>query len=275
MRIFLVRHGLSQANADWSQNQRIADHAIELTEEGKRQAREAGTFLAKFFATEHLNSREIPSIRLWHSPYKRTRQTAEQIVGSCRIPYGQYRRQPFDHLDHIEEPPLAKEGDSWFMDDDTVDPLRRPVAHAREKFLLHEQQFGLFDGLSDEERRIQYPAETAYFEKCKEFGGRVWARLPMGESRMDVSKRVHQAFGSFKRDEEKHGIENIVVVAHGTVNRCFIQAWMQYTPEWLEQEPNPANCSIRLIEYGEDKGYIFPGFAGPVSTTGPNHEANE
>jgi hypothetical protein len=30
--------------------------------------------------------------------------------------------------------------------------------------------------------------------------------------------------------------------------------------EWFEKEPNPWNCSIRLIENNVDKGYIFQGF---------------
>lgn len=45
MRIFLVRHGQSKSNLDWTENQRVADHAIELSEEGHLQAKTVGTFL--------------------------------------------------------------------------------------------------------------------------------------------------------------------------------------------------------------------------------------
>jgi 2,3-bisphosphoglycerate-dependent phosphoglycerate mutase len=244
---------MSRANVDWSENRRVADHAIELTGEGKKQARKAGEFLATYFK-ETLGTTHPTKVRLWHSPYLRTCQTAEGIVETCR----------------------GENGTSWFMDPDGVDPLKRPVAHARLHFLLHEQQFGIFDGLSDEERAKQYPAETVYYEKCKRFEGKVWAKFPMGESRMDVVGRVHQASGSFKRDEEKHGIKNIVIVGHGTTNRCFAMSWLHYTPEWLEKEPNPSNCSVRLLEDGEDKGYIFDGFKNPDGYKHvPNKESEE
>ena len=279
MRIFLVRHGMSRANVDWSENRRVADHAIELTEEGKKQAEGAGKALAKYFE-EHLvqyQSRNllgpthlvIPKIRIWNSPYMRTRQTRDHLMRTCVLRdlskiskdsgggmhwlrAGGDSLRGHLHPDDYDVSRFAKPktGDSWFLDQ-------------KEHFLLHEQQFGIFDGLSDEQRREQYPAETEYYEKCKNFEGKVWAKLPMGESRIDVARRMHQAFGTFKRDEEKHEIENIVVIGHGTTNRCFTMAWLHLGPEWLEREPNPKNCSVRLIENGEDKGYIFKGYGHP------------
>jgi uncharacterized small protein (DUF1192 family) len=38
------------------------------------------------------------------------------------------------------------------------------------------------------------------------------------------------------------------------------QAWLERTHEWFESQPNPKNCSIRLIEGMTDQGYVFPGF---------------
>ena len=160
---------------------------------------------------------------------------------------------------------MRGEGMSWFIDQ-------------REHLLLHEQQFGVFDGLSDEDREKYYPREQAYYEKCKKFEGKMWPKMPQGESRMDVCQRVHQAFGTFHRDAAKHGIENIVVVGHGTTNRAFLQMWLHKPWEWMHQEPNPTNCSVRLIENGEDKGYLFDEFEQPkgfIHDHGPNHEANE
>lgn len=142
----------------------------------------------------------------------------------------------------------------------------------REHLLLAEQQFGLFDGLSDEEREARYPAEHAYYEKCKKFEGKLWPKMPLGESRIDVAQRVHQSFGTFKRDAEKHGINNIIIAAHGTVNRAFIMMWLHLPYEWMHSEPNPPNCSVRLLEDGEDKGYIFEGFPNPP---GYKHVAKE
>lgn len=262
MRIFLVRHGQSVANTDWSENTRVADHAIELTEEGHRQAQEAGKFLSEYFA-KNLTSKtsitgllerdpdakRVPKIRLWHSPYKRTRQTAAAILETCRAPFG-------IAIDGAEN---RTKGMKWFLDQ-------------REHLLLHEQQFGVFDGLSDEEREKHYPREQAYYEKCKKYEGKLWPKLPLGESRFEVCQRVHQSFGTFHRDTARHGIENIVVVGHGTTNRAFVQMWMHKRWEWMHEEKNPQNCSVRLIEDGEDKGYIFDGFPNPE---GYKHKTNK
>ena len=272
------------ANTDWTENTRVADHAIELAAEGHQQAQAAGKFLSEYFAEHHTellesdpNARSIPKIRLWHSPYKRTRQTAAGIVETCRLPrLGSDASTEF-HIPRVlrmgypdetdtyapnvlkGQVDVRKTGDSWLLDQ-------------REHLLLHEQQFGLFDGLSDEERKKHYPREQAYYEKCKKFGGKMWPKMPQGESRMDVCQRVHEAFGTFHRDERKHGIGDIVVVGHGTTNRAFVQMWMHKPWEWMHREPNPRNCSVRLLQDGVDKGYIFDGFDNPE---GYKHKVKE
>jgi broad specificity phosphatase PhoE len=161
-----------------------------------------------------------PEFRLWLSPYRRTRETADEIQGKLG-----YR-----------------------------------VLDRREHILLCEQQFGLFDGIPDDQLPILFPNEHNHYDKCQKFGGRFWARMPLGESRFDVATRVHQAFGTFHRDAEKHGIRNLIIVAHGVTIRAFVMMWCHKTPEWFEDEPNPNNCSVREIVDNEDRGYIFPGF---------------
>lgn len=257
MRVFLVRHGQSHANLDWSENTRNADMSINLTQEGHAQAKGAGEFLAGYF-TKHLLATGalgsfIPKVRLWHSPYNRTRQTAQEIFDACVLPQpvtilGEATQTPSLTVPHHW--PKRATGDSFFWD-------------KKEHFLLYEQQHGIDDGLDDDERKAQYPEEWAYYQKHKRDGGKVFAQLPLGESRIDVAQRIHQAFGTFHRDADKHGIEDIVVVGHGTTNRCFMFAWLHKTYEWLEKEPNPLNCSVRLIEDGEDKGYIYEGAEHP------------
>jgi 2,3-bisphosphoglycerate-dependent phosphoglycerate mutase len=248
-RIFLVRHGQSQANVDQEVNKRVADHAIELTEAGHKQATAAGKFLGDYISemepTCGLYS-DLDAIRLWHSPYRRTRQTKARIVEAARLNYQTPRaRRVGGKVEKLEE------GDSVFYD-------------VRESLHLIEQQFGLFDGLTDEERAQEYPRETEYYEKQKKFEGKMMAKIPLGESRFDVCLRVYDAFGTFHRDCDKHGINTIVIVAHGTVNRAFTQMWLHKPLGWMDEEPNPQNCSVRLLEHNSDEwvdeGYIFEGF---------------
>ena len=84
--------------------------------------------------------------------------------------------------------------------------------------------------------------------------------MPQGESRFDVAQRIHQAFGTFQRDAVQHGIRDIVVICHGVTLRAFVMMWCHLSPEWFEAEPNPANCAVRLIDHGTDRGYLFAGF---------------
>lgn len=236
-RIFLVRHGESEGNADKSVHRDLADHVIGLTDRGQSQAIAAGVFLREWYENLDKNPDTTPyqpydhRPRMWVSPYRRTRQTADGIevgIGTVDGPHG--RGSASRIRDHKEHP------------------------------LLVEQQFGLFDGLTNAECAEQFPAENNHYMKLKRHQGRFWAPQPMGESRFQVAQRVHQAFGTFHRDSDKHGINDIIVVSHGVTIRAFVLMWLHLPVEWIETEPNPTNCAIRLIEHGEDKGYVFPGF---------------
>ena len=222
MRIFLVRHGESLGNVDPLVHATTADHAVPLSDRGREQAREAGRRLAAYFeerAGGGLGAGH-PHVRLWVSPYLRTRQTADA---------------------------LQETAGAWITD---------RVEHV----LLCEQQWGLFDGIPERELAERFPSEFAHYDMQRRFGGKFWARMPQGESWFDVAQRIHQAFGTFHRDSQAHGIRDLVVICHGVTLRAFVMMWCHLSPEWFEQELNPQNAAIRLIERGEDRGYVFEGF---------------
>ncbi len=223
MEILLVRHGFSQGNEDKKTHHLIPDHAIPLTNGGFEEAEEARIkvqdyFRKKYegFSSPHLHS----DVRLWTSPYLRARQTADIIQSAT-----------------------WQDGCSIFSD-------------RREDIALCEQQFGLFDGYSDEELKEKFPLEYSHYEKCEKFGGRFWARMPLGESRFDVTVRVKQVFGSWHRDAEKSGVRSIVVVSHGVTIRAILMGWLHLPFEWFEKESNPKNCSVRVIDNNKDLGYL-------------------
>jgi broad specificity phosphatase PhoE len=220
MRIILVRHGESLGNVDPSVHAHTADHAVPLSDRGHDQAREAGRWLSQHFATL-FESGDNRHVRLWVSPYLRTRQTADAIQETAA---------------------------SYITD-------------RKEHILLCEQQFGLFDGVPEKQLPERFPNEFAYYDMQCKFGGKFWARMPQGESRFVVAKRIHQAFGTFHRDAEHHGVHDIVVICHGVTLRAFVMMWCHLSPEWFEAEPNPCNCAIRVIDTGEDKGVLFAGFS--------------
>jgi 2,3-bisphosphoglycerate-dependent phosphoglycerate mutase len=237
MRIYLIRHGESEANLDQKLNAQLPDHSIALSAEGRRQAREAGETLRSILL-ESPNVKEArdagratPPIRMWRSPYRRTRETADELLGGLGG--------------------LTSDGGL--------------VLDVREKSQLREQEFGLFDGVPDEELPKMFPREYAHYKKAEDNDGRFWAPMPMGESRCDVAERVHAVFGTFHRDAERHDIHDIIVVSHGVTIRAFVYAWVGYDWEWFETQRNPGNCSIWLLENGENRGMLFDGWRAPRS----------
>lgn len=215
MRLYLVRHGETTANLDKAVYLETADHAVPLSPKGHLQAQEAGDYFAKLMSNP-INS--FDKVRVWASPYQRTRQTASEIMEKLKEAGVKH-----DYREHIN---------------------------------LCEQQYGLFDGIPDDELKNHYPKEYEHYDKCERHEGKFWARMPLGESRFDVAVRVHQAFGTWIRDAERHNIRDLIVVTHGVTLRAIVMQWCHLTPEWFEAEKNPSNCAIRLLYDGHDHGYL-------------------
>jgi broad specificity phosphatase PhoE len=165
--IYLIRHGESEANLNKSVNAIKADHPVELSPRGQDQAVEAGTRLAAIL-TEPIKEGEV--IAAYVSPYNRTRQTWNNVKLGLREVLGAL-----------------------------------PAIRERESIYLRELEFGLFDGIADEELSSLFPLEYPHYNKLKQAGGEYYARMPCGESRCDVAQRVHQGFGSIHRDHENTG----------------------------------------------------------------------
>lgn len=86
-RIILVRHGECHANTDESKFATEPDYTIELTENGIRQAYEAGLKLKELVGNE--------TMYFYVSPFWRTRSTFENIVRSfprCQFEYSEEPR---------------------------------------------------------------------------------------------------------------------------------------------------------------------------------------
>ena len=95
-RIILVRHGLSEGNADERLHETIPDYALNLTPEGIEQAKQAGQKIKNIIGEE--------TLQVYLSPYYRTRQTfqyiqesiKENIVKAFEDP--RFREQDWGHL---------------------------------------------------------------------------------------------------------------------------------------------------------------------------------
>ncbi len=83
-RIILVRHGESEGNIDDKIYETVPDHRLALTARGREQVIGTGAKLRQLLGDE--------SIRMWASPYVRTRQTAELL--NLGVPTEDVRLEP-------------------------------------------------------------------------------------------------------------------------------------------------------------------------------------
>lgn len=123
------------------------------------------------------------------------------------------------------------------------------IEAAYEDERLREQDFGLLRQFPNEQDRLEkFPAEYDAFKRCKEgpFGA-VYARPPMGESRLDVLQRVRQFVEMVMREHAEEGVENMIVVSHGITIRALEMALLRHTTEWFETSPNPDNCQVNHL----------------------------
>ena len=229
VRLFLVRHSCSAANLDNSVNFTLPDNQVPLALTARDQGYQAGLAIAPLISGQRT--------RMLCSPYRRTRETAEDV-----------RRGLFEN----------REG---------RDPS---LFDYREELALREISFGLFDGIPDTELPVRFPAEYAHYQKHVEFEGEFFARMPMGESRVQVADRVKTVFGTILRDadpQRSEPIRNFILVSHGVTIRTFIMQWLHYTPEWYAAQKNPWNASVNIIESDGKSPYtlrtLFEGFATP------------
>ncbi len=189
-------------NVDKSVNIVRSDHAIPLSEAGKAQAKKAGQKLKELLE----KSAGCGSIhrRIWISPYRRTRETAKEIIDVI--------------------------GENQFGD-------------AQESVFLGEQQFGLFEGHNLDDLKTRFPVEYAHVQKAINDNGRFWARMPLGESRFDVCARVGRVVDQIVADEWHHGICDVVIISHGVTLRSFAMMWLGQTAEWLD-DPAQASAFL-------------------------------
>ncbi|MBO9097742.1 MULTISPECIES: histidine phosphatase family protein [unclassified Rhizobium] len=214
MRIFLVRHGESLGNLDGHAYREFGDHNVPLSQWGYRQVAQAGGVIAKYL--DSLADLERPKLRVWFSPFLRTRQSKDALL--------------------------------------TVLPAAS-VGKVREDYLLREQDFGVFTEIYDHvEQRQKFPDEFERWARLRSNGAKFYARPPDGESRADVAQRM-RLFLQTVMHEALHGHDSVLIVGHGVTNRAFEMNFLQHPVAWFEESDNPGNADVTLIEGNGTRGY--------------------
>ena len=143
MNIYLVRHAQSEANIDYNVLKSSTNMSIGLSNLGKEQARENGDFLSTVLESKS-------KIKIWNSPYNRTRQTSsiiKEVISSKNIQFSE-----------------------------------------SESIYLSERQFGLVDDVDNYIHK--YPDEAKHYNLHKESNHDFFARPPLGESPFDMCLRL-------------------------------------------------------------------------------------
>ncbi len=143
MNIYFVRHAQSTANIDANVLKTATNMSIGLSEVGQKQAQETGLFFSNKF-------NQSDSVKIWNSPYNRTRQTAKAIK---------------DNL---------KKANLIFSEEESI--------------YVAERQFGLVDDVADYHKN--YPYESKHWQMHKEHSHDFFARPPLGESGFDMCLRL-------------------------------------------------------------------------------------
>lgn len=167
--IYLVRHAQSHANVDNLVLRKNTNMGIDLTDIGREQILEAGKFLSTHFLNKepvplNLMTHLTPKIKVWNSPYDRTRKTAQAIKDELAA----------NGLQYVEE----------------------------ENIHIAERQLGIIDEHEDYEN--SYPAEFNHYQLHRTAKQEFFVRPPLGESAFDMCLRLDFFLKNYVEKESQY-----------------------------------------------------------------------
>ncbi|WP_132259643.1 histidine phosphatase family protein [Paucimonas lemoignei] len=95
-----------------------------------------------------------------------------------------------------------------------------------------------------------YQEEGAQFE-LRKIHGWFYYRHAGGESPADVYDRISSFLESMMRQVQRKEAEQVMIVTHGMVIRCFVMRFLHLTVEQFESLENPDNCDVITIAHKE------------------------
>lgn len=184
-KIFLVRHAQSESNEDPRVLIGKTNIGVHLTQKGILQAREVGLALAQY----HNETKE--SIKIWNSPYFRTRETAKFIKESLTLA----------NIDFAQE----------------------------ESIYICERQFGLLD--DNKEIHLTHVREHNHYRLHAESKHDFWVRPPLGESAFDMCLRLDNFIRTvlFEKHYDNHVIVSHGAAIRGFITMKQKLGFEEYT----------------------------------------------
>ncbi|MEC7028531.1 MAG: histidine phosphatase family protein [Pseudomonadota bacterium] len=213
MRIILGRHGQSEGNISEPFYAKKGDPHIELTREGWEQVIGSGRFLDGYLREHKID----PPKRIWVSPFMRTRQTLRGMIeGFSRAGYY----------------------------------IRAAHTDIREHFLLAEQTFGILPYM----KYSKGIARRAFSKLFSDFSAAAYKHnpfmsvTPLGESPMDLFKRIDGFVGRLLEEEKEQGIDNVLIVAHGATIKAFMIRLFDMPMDAWKKLDTPGNGDLYMLD---------------------------
>lgn len=232
MKILLVRHAESESNVDLSVHSHTPDPAIRLSPKGYTQAIRLGEVLRPLLLNDHGHYHDRTRIMI--SPYRRTRETLEGMAIGSRMTSANA---------HVTD-------------------LAQSAEKIHENIALREIEYGVFDGITVEERPIKLPLEHACYQRHLDHEGWVYARMPLGESPADVVGRAKLVLHDIER-AYRQGVKQLIIVSHSQTIRCIRMEMEEQSVQWLTEEPSPPNTSTHYYTFTginyHNQGLIYDG----------------
>jgi broad specificity phosphatase PhoE len=236
--VILVRHGESEGNVDNKVWWKKADHEIELTKKGQKQAADAGkriNDILNSYNNNNNNKRIIRNIHLHVSPFERTIQTAKYALPYFDNQYNSIKNEQQQQKRIVKEYHLCTQ--------------------------LREQEFG----------NTQNSHFCNYREEQKKVG-RFWYRFPTGESGADVLGRVKSWWeDSLLNTNERYGYEHcdaVIVFSHGLTVRLILCQLFSWSINTFHSVYNAKNCDLYVLQKDLTKRgrspYILDGINGEL-----------
>ena len=128
------------------------------------------------------------------------------------------------------------------------------IDNVREDYALSEQNLGLFGDQSIGRNQMLFQREFNLYNNYLQNGGKFYAKVPQGESPMDVALRTRIFLDMIPRNDHSP----IFVVSHNTAIKTIVMNTCHYSPEWFNMEEDIEGCSIRHVTSDMDE-YIYGG----------------
>ncbi|KAI6909930.1 phosphoglycerate mutase-like protein [Hortaea werneckii] len=212
--IILIRHAQSEGNRNREIHQMIPDHRVKLTEEGWRQAEEAGRRLRTLLTPDD-------TLQIYTSPYRRTRETTEGLLSTLTDPNDlrDGSPSPFDksHVKAVYEEPRIREQDFGNF---------QPCSAEMERMWAERADYGHFF------YRIPNGESAAdAYDRISGFNESLWRQ-----------------FG----DESFPSV--CVLVTHGLMTRVFLMKWYHWSVEYFEDLRNVGHCEFVVMRRKDEEG---------------------